>query len=241
MKKESVTRRRFLKTAVVAAAAAGVIVADDAPARETEPAERTPQYAEYLLQRDKQEKTDKPVKDKKEEELKPTESNIEGPFYRAGAPSRAKLYDKGEPGKVLVVSGTVVARNGRPLAGVVLDLWQASAAGRYDNDDPQKPPKKNEFHLRGKIKTDKQGKYQFETVWPAPYQVGEGMFRPSHIHVKVSHEGYKALTTQLYFKGDKYNKTDFFYRKSLELDPKLQGKGKGKKYTATYKFVLAKA
>src|SRR5262249_26342446 len=126
-----------------------------------------------------------------------TESNIEGPFYRPGAPFRTRLYDDGEPGRVLVISGTVVARNGRPLAGALLDSWQASAAGRYDSDDPRTPPKPDAFRLRGKVKTDREGKYQFETVWPSPYQVGPDQTRPAHIHLKVSHNAYRALTTQI--------------------------------------------
>src|SRR5262249_48919837 len=162
------------------------------------------------------------------------EDNIEGPFFREGAPFRTVLYDKGEKGDVLVISGTVVARNGRPLADAVLEVWQATADGRYDNDDPRKPPKKDEFRLRGRLKTDKEGKYQFETVRPAPYQIGPDQYRPAHIHIKVHCEGYQSLTTQLYFKGDKYNKVDPWYKKSLEIDPQPDGK----KFAASFKFVL---
>lgn len=69
-----------------------------------------------------------------------TEDNIEGPFYRPGAPMRTTLFDPGEKGEVLRVSGTVVARNGRPLAEALIEVWQATAARRYDNDDPRHPP-----------------------------------------------------------------------------------------------------
>ena len=41
------------------------------------------------------------------QQCQPTSSDILGPFYRAGAPARAKLTDPGEAVEVLVVSGTV--------------------------------------------------------------------------------------------------------------------------------------
>jgi protocatechuate 3,4-dioxygenase beta subunit len=229
MKKKNITRRRFM-TSAVAATAGGVVAFQSAAVASPAPYAKTARYADYLPLLD-----DSKNAALAEEPL--TERNMEGPFYRAGAPFRNKLYDDGEPGKVLVVSGSVVSRNGRPLADAVLDLWQASAAGRYDNDDARNPPKRDEFKLRGKVKTDKDGKYSFETIWPAAYGLGGNVFRPAHIHLKVNHEGHKTLTTQIYFKGDKYNATDGAYRKSLEIDPKPDGK----KLAATFKIVLAKA
>ncbi len=228
MKKRKITRRRFMGTAAAAAAGGAIVISgrtDAAP-----PVAKTARYSDYRPLMD-----DAKAAPPAEEPL--TEANMEGPFYRSGAPARSKLYDDGEPGRVLVVSGTVVSRNGRPLADAVLDLWQATDAGRYDNDDARNPPAKDKFKLRGIVKTDKDGKYQFETIWPAPYGIGGTLYRPAHIHVKLRHEGHKPLTTQLYFKGDKYNTTDGAYRKSLEIDPKPEGK----KFVATYKFVLGKA
>src|SRR5690348_6469998 len=67
----------------------------------------------------------------------PTEDNILGPFYRPGAPYRAKITPPLEPGTVLLVRGQVWGHDTRkPLANATLDVWQANASGRYDNDDP---------------------------------------------------------------------------------------------------------
>jgi catechol 1,2-dioxygenase len=223
MSKEKLSRRGFLKSAVAGTVAASAVEVAAAPGAEPK---APPKYSDYVALLDKG------------HEIEPvTEDNIEGPFYRAGAPFRTKLYDEGEKGDVLVISGTVVARNGRPLTGALLEIWQASAEGRYDNDDPDHPPGKNEFHLRGRLKTDEKGRYEFETVRPAPYSIGQGRYRPAHIHVKVHHEGHKSLTTQFYFNGDKYNKTDPWYKPSLVLDLKPDGK----RSRATFKVVLAKA
>src|SRR5262249_19153891 len=85
----------------------------------------------------------------------PTEDNIIGPSYRAGAPFRAKVTPPLEAGKVLVISGRVWGFDTRkPLAQAVIDVWQANAAGRYDNDDPQRPPAKEVFHNRARLITD---------------------------------------------------------------------------------------
>jgi catechol 1,2-dioxygenase len=162
-----------------------------------------------------------------------TEDNIEGPFFRANAPFRTKLFDAGEAGDVMVVSGRVVSRNGRPLDGALLEVWQADAAGHYDNDDPDHQPAAGAFHLRGRMTTGRDGRYEFTTVKPKAYQIGPKQYRPPHIHVKVHHEGHRSLTTQLYFKGDKLNDVDPWYKPSLALD--VRG---GR---AEFKFVLRKA
>jgi catechol 1,2-dioxygenase len=222
MSKEKLSRRGFLKSAVAGTVAASAV--EVAAASGAEP-KTPPKYSDYVA-----------LLDKGHEVEPATEDNIEGPFYRPGAPFRTKLYDDGEKGDVLVISGSVVARNGRPLAGALLEIWQASADGRYDNDDPDNPPAKNVFHLRGRLKTDEKGRYEFETVRPAPYSIGQGRYRPAHIHLKIHHEGHKSLTTQFYFKGDKYNKTDPWYKPSLVLDLKPDGK----RSRATFKIVLAK-
>ena len=220
--KSTLSRRKFLAASL---ATAGVAAIPNS-AKAEEPAE-TAAYCEYLIYT-------KPG----EEELDATEKDIEGPFYREGAPFRGTLFDKGAKGDRLVVAGTVVARNGRPLANAILDVWQCNADGRYDNDDPKNPPKKDQFVFRGRIKTNDKGEYEFTTIKPVPYSIGESRYRPAHIHVKASLDGYTPLTTQIYFKGDTYNKTDPWYKASREIDPKPDNK---KVLRANFKVVLARA
>lgn len=71
----------------------------------------------------------------------PTERTIEGPFFRASAPFRGKITPPLAPGVTLVVQGRVWSfATKKPIANAVLDIWQASAQGRYDNDDPRQRP-----------------------------------------------------------------------------------------------------
>jgi len=157
--------------------------------------------------------------------LPPTEDNIEGPYYRKEAPFRSMLAEdvKGDP---LVISGRVLSPEGSPLLGAVIEVWHASAQGEYDNDSPK-------FLFRGKVRLGRcKSLYRFETVMPGQYDLGESK-RPAHIHYKVTAEGYKPLTTQLYFKGDPWLERDPYVRKSLIIPVE--------KSACTFDIVLAKA
>ena len=118
----------------------------------------------------------------------PTPSDIEGPFYKAGAPARTSLAEPGSKAEKLVLSGVVRSADCKPLAGVTLDFWHADAGGAYDNRG---------YRYRGVATTDAEGRYRLETNLPPPYQG-----RPRHIHVKAQRPGGKILTTQLYFPGE---------------------------------------
>ncbi len=89
--------------------------------------------------------------------------------------------------------------------------------GEYSNFHPGVP----EGNLRGRLTTDAAGRFEFETVVPAPYEIpntgatgsllaalGRHCFRPGHIHFKVSHPSARALTTQIYFDGDPWIDSD---------------------------------
>lgn len=139
----------------------------------------------------------------------PTEANIEGPYYRAGAPFRTKLAE-GLQGDPLRIGGRVLGPDGLPLAGAVVDVWQADREGAYDLTS-------DAFVLRGRLRADAEGRYAIDTIMPGQYDLGEAK-RPSHIHYKISAPGHAELTTQLYFKGDPWLARDPFVRKSLIIE-----------------------
>ena len=148
--------------------------------------------------------------------FEPTETNIQGPFYRQGAPFRAKVTPPLADGTVLVLRGRVWGHDTKkPLAHAILDIWQANAEGRYDNDDSRNPPRKGVYHNRARLITDETGFYEYETVVPGRYKIGARIWRPAHIHYLVRHPGYRTLVTQLYFAGDPHNATDPWVQKSL--------------------------
>lgn len=137
----------------------------------------------------------------------PTADNIEGPFYKPGAPSRATLAGDGVRGERLVIVGRVASTACAPLAGAVLDIWQADARGAYDNDG---------WGLRGQLTSDAHGRWQVRSIVPGRYLNGR-RYRPMHVHVKLRAKGYQELTTQLYFAGDEYIAGDPFVVPSLVM------------------------
>jgi catechol 1,2-dioxygenase len=170
----------------------------------------------------------------------PTEDCILGPFHRPGAPFRAKVTPPLESGVVLLITGRVWGFDTKkPLAGARLDVWQANARGRYDNDDPANPPRKDVFKNRARLIADETGYYEFETIHPGPYKIGPEQWRPSHIHYIIAHPGYETLTTQLFFRGDPHNKTDAFIKESLVIDLRTVKVGEAAYEAGTFDVVLA--
>jgi catechol 1,2-dioxygenase len=139
-----------------------------------------------------------------------TEDNILGPFYKPGAPIfTGKLAPDGLPGTRLHLSGTVYAADcTTPLAGAVLDIWQADSTGAYDASG---------YLLRGKLVADACGRWSFETILPGHYLNGS-QYRPAHIHFTITHPSATSLTTQLYFQGDPYNSIDPYIKQSLIIE-----------------------
>ena len=89
-----------------------------------------------------------------------TEPTAQGPEYKAGAPFRqGQDFAKGLQGPRLELSGKVLnMATCKPVQGAVLDLWQTNSSGDYDYKG---------FNLRGKIVTDKDGKYVLDTIYPS--------------------------------------------------------------------------
>ena len=150
----------------------------------------------------------------------PTPAQTEGPYFKPGSPTRTSLVEPGMAGTRLALSGRVLSRDCRPIAGARLDFWQADASGTYDNAG---------YRLRGNQTTGSDGRYALDTVVP-----GEYPGRTEHIHVKVQPAGGGTLTTQLYFPGVSRNQQDSIFDPRLLLTVKTSPSG----LTAIYDFVL---
>ena len=139
-----------------------------------------------------------------------TMSALLGPFYRGEAPDCGfgdTIARSETPGDDMVIEGRVLDVNGDPIADAVLDVWQASPAGLYENQDPEQA----DFNLRGKFRTDADGRYCIRTVKPAGYPIpvfgpvgklvleqGRPIMRPAHVHFIVSAPDHKTLITQIF-------------------------------------------
>lgn len=148
-----------------------------------------------------------------------TESTVLGPFYVPGAselPNGANL-GAGLRGDPALFSGRVLTVGGRPIPEAQIDTWQADAEGFYDVQRPNL----HGMRLRGKFRTDVQGRFWFWTVKPTEYPIptdgpvghmllkmGRHPYRPAHIHTIVSAPGYESVTTHVFVEGDRYLDSD---------------------------------
>jgi hydroxyquinol 1,2-dioxygenase len=180
-----------------------------------------------------------------------TESSLLGPFYREGAPeiptgANVARDVEGEP---LDIEGRVVSTTGAPIAGAVIDVWQAAPSGLYDVQFED-----STMNLRARFRSDSEGRFAFKSVKPASYPVpydgpvgrmlnalGRHPYRPAHIHFKLSADGYRPLTTALYIEGDKYLDSDavFGSRASLVVGyRKATNGGRAKPDSIWFEFAL---
>lgn len=104
-----------------------------------------------------------------------TPQAIYGPFYREDAPIRENgdsiIVNPAENGKVTYMHGKVInCVTGEPVKDAVINVWQSSTNGLYDQQDPVQMT----GNLRGKFKTDKDGQYYYYCLYPTPYGIPGG-------------------------------------------------------------------
>ncbi|MFE5812337.1 intradiol ring-cleavage dioxygenase [Streptomyces sp. NPDC056479] len=161
-----------------------------------------------------------------------TESTVLGPFHMTESPVRElgadiDLVGDGEP---CVVGGRVLSRDGSPLPGAVIDVWQADGHGFYDVQRPDVQPRGNG---RGLFTADAEGRFWFRTCVPSPYPIptdgpvgellratGRHPYRPAHIHFIASADDHTPVTTHIFVAGSDYLDSDavFAVRPSLVED-----------------------
>ncbi|UUP16198.1 protocatechuate 3,4-dioxygenase subunit beta [Nitratireductor thuwali] len=109
-------------------------------------------------------------------------------------------------GERIIVHGKVLDERGKPVPGVLVEVWQANAGGRYRHKkEGYIAPLDPNFGGCGRVITDAEGHYAFRSIRPGPYPWPNGPndWRPAHIHLSIFGVGFvQRLITQLYFEGD---------------------------------------
>jgi hydroxyquinol 1,2-dioxygenase len=161
-----------------------------------------------------------------------TESTVLGPFHVVESPERENgdtidLLGGNEP---CVITGCVRTTDGAPLPGATVDVWQCSADGFYDVQQPDVQPLGNG---RGLFHADADGRFHFRTVVPSHYPIptdgpvgslllasGRHPFRPAHVHFLADAPGHRSLTTHIFVAGSPYLDSDavFAVKHSLVVD-----------------------
>nr|WP_283134733.1 protocatechuate 3,4-dioxygenase subunit beta [Rhizohabitans arisaemae] len=120
---------------------------------------------------------------------------------------------RGEPlGERITVTGRVLDRDGHPIRGQLVEVWQANAAGRYAHGGDRHPaPLDPNFTGAGRCLTDDEGRYTFTTMRPGayPWRNHRNAWRPAHIHFSLFGTAFtQRLVTQMYFPGDPLHARD---------------------------------
>lgn len=172
-----------------------------------------------------------------------THPHVEGPFYRPGAPSTLDLYPADSTGPVLHFEGSVSDEACRPLGGALIEIWQADDRGRYDNDDPARPPAPDQFRCRGLFHADAAGRFRLRTVLPGNYKVDPAgdWVRVKHLHFKLYSAGFVPLTTEISLLPDAYTATDQLYDPTLAVELRPGNGAAAREWHVSFDFVLVAA
>ncbi|PWQ96571.1 protocatechuate 3,4-dioxygenase [Leucothrix pacifica] len=142
-----------------------------------------------------------------------TPRTTEGPFYPRPSMRFADVDNdlvkvegavREAGGEIIHLKGVLTDKQGRPLAGHRVEIWQCDVNGKYlHTGDRQSTAYDQGFQGFGHDITDANGAYQFRTIKPTQYPG-----RTPHIHVKVLSAERELLTTQFYIKDHPNNARD---------------------------------
>jgi protocatechuate 3,4-dioxygenase beta subunit len=143
-------------------------------------------------------------------EIKQTMREIEGPYFRVGAPFRTVLLEEGDKPEI-IVAGRVLNEKGTPIPNALINVWMSDHDGNYDMVG---------YRYHGIVVTDDEGKYEFTSIIPGCYEPRDA----KHIHVKIQANS-SPITTQLYIEGEPGTENDAFYSDEMLVRCKIDEQG----------------
>ncbi|KAJ5101423.1 hypothetical protein NUU61_003645 [Penicillium alfredii] len=160
-----------------------------------------------------------------------SEGTVLGPFHTHDAHEKSlgsALHSDPDATPLLVLC-SVADTEGRPIAGVKVDVWEGDSKGFYDVQNPARDGPDG----RGVLHSDVDGRFFFQAIVPVPYPIpmdgpvgkmlqrlGRHPNRPGHVHFMLDKPGFDLLVTALYPRGDPYETSDpvFGVKESLIVD-----------------------
>ena len=149
--------------------------------------------------------------------LKETASQTAGPYVHIGLiPGMAgfDIFEKNftniltgpnTKGERITLEGRVLDGTGTPLRDVLLEIWQADAAGRYNHPADRSPGVRDEdFRGWGRAGSDfETGLITFETIKPGATVDKTGRKCAPHVNVWIVARGINiGLNTRIYFSDE---------------------------------------
>lgn len=149
--------------------------------------------------------------------LKESASQTAGPYVHIGLAPGAAGFDiyrqelgqdiagPDAPGERIRVEGVVFDGTGAPVKDVLLEAWQADAAGTYPHsEDPRHADCAPGFRGWGRITTDfDTGLWAFDTIKPGSVMGRNGRPMAPHISLWIVARGINVgLNTRMYFEDE---------------------------------------
>ena len=126
-----------------------------------------------------------------------------GPFFPpryvdAGANDLTMLEGRKARGDAIEIRGRVMQEDGTALENLIVEIWQADAAGIFRHPaDPRHAQADANFLGWGRAATDAKGGYVFRTIRP-----GAPQGRAPHVNFMVMFSGLmRILKTTMFFEG----------------------------------------
>ncbi len=138
------------------------------------------------------------------EYLPETASQTAGPYVHIGLGAgrrRLSYFEKNfgpvlttadTAGERITIEGRVIDGSGTPVRDVLLEIWQANAAGRYNHPDDRQQQKAVDPAFRGWGRTCSDftsGIWRFETIKPGPVAGRDGRLMAPHVNLWVVARG----------------------------------------------------
>lgn len=151
--------------------------------------------------------------------LKESPSQTAGPYVHIGLIPHQAGFDIFEKdfsnvlvghdtmGQRIRIEGRILDGSGAPARDILVEIWQANAAGRYNHPTDRQEDKPIDPTFRGWVRTGtdfETGLYTFETVKPGAV-IGRKGYRPMapHVNVWLAARGINmGLSTRLYFSDE---------------------------------------
>ncbi len=137
------------------------------------------------------------------------------PSNKLALPAGKSHYADGE---LVTISGRVFDENCVPVSDAIVEIWQTGPDGKYVKTTLSgRMSSAAYFTGSGRAITDNLGRFDFVTLFPGQetrkHKHEDVAIRAPFIHVRVMHEKFSPLTTEMFFGGDRRNDTDKIFMK----------------------------
>ena len=106
-------------------------------------------------------------------------------------------------GERIRVEGRVLDGDGIPMKDAMIEIWQADAQGRYAHPRDTRALPNSTFKGFGRVGTDEDGHYAFDTIKPGAVPGPNGKAQAPHILVAFYSRGLLThMYTRIYFSDE---------------------------------------